>query len=402
MRVGIHAKFFMDWGGGVDFLRLIIRGLKQIQKNEEIHLTFLIPNQHVTSVNLIKDKVKKIMFSILRRPIISPKLSTHNLLNSFSNEGVFEWVYYPDNKSSFKEVCVQNNLDVILPCFWSLGKDFPIPWIGYIFDFQHKHFPNWFSDKDVEMRNKQFDTTLNESDFIIVNSKSVAKDIESFYAEIKPKIISLPFTPLFDFSTKPLGDLKYRFNLKDTYFLVSNQFWKHKNHITLFEAMGLLKKSHPNIQLVCTGEMKDYRNPDYINQLKNKIDNLGIKSSIIFTGYISKSDQKSLMYNAKAVIQPTLFEGGPGGGSVYEALGMGIPVVLSDIPVNREIDSSLVLFFESLNAKDLAQKMIEILNVSRMSENELISYHNVTEQILGSTIKEVVTLCQNTHAAKRA
>ncbi len=399
MRVGIHAKFFMDWGGGVDFLRILIRGVKQIQKEEHVELIFLVPNPSNSFQSNIKQAVKSVLFPMLNKPLLAPNLNANNLIQSFSDEGDFEWVYYTDTALAFKQICVQKELDIIVPCFQSLGPEFPIPWIGYVYDFQHKYLPDWFSKKDIKMRNMQFESTLTDASYVIVNAKSVKNDIAEFYKNTKSKILALPFTPLFDLRVYEMGDLVQKFNLSDDYFLVSNQFWKHKNHSTLFEAMAIFVQSHPKIKLVCTGEMKDYRNPEYIDLLSSQIERLGIKDNLILTGYISKSDQKKLMYNAKAILQPTLFEGGPGGGAVYEALGMGIPVVLSDISVNKEIENPLLLFFESLNAVDLANKMIEVLSLSRMSTNELYEYRVHSEKVLGAKMREAITDCKSLYVA---
>lgn len=399
MRVGIHAKFFMDWGGGVDFLRLIIRGLVQIQNEQEIELFFIVPIYSPSFIVRLKLAIKRIIFPIINKKLIEPNLDTSNLVNSFSGEGKFNWAYYKDNSSQFKEICIQKKLDIILPCFQSLGENFPIPWIGYVYDLQHRHLPELFSKKDINRRNLQFETTLKEASYVVVNAKSVKKDITQFYKNSCAKIIALPFTPLFDLRVYEKSNLVKKVNYSDDYFLVSNQFWKHKNHSTLFEAMAIFIKSHPTVKLVCTGEMKDYRNPEYIDLLSSQIEKLGIKDNLILTGYISKLEQKKIMYHAKAILQPTLFEGGPGGGSVYEALGMGIPVVLSDIPVNREIENPLILFFESLNAVDFANKMNDVLSFSRMSDIKLLDYKINSEKVLGAKINEAITACKSSYVA---
>ena len=63
------------------------------------------------------------------------------------------------------------------------------------------------------------------------------------------------------------------------------------------------------------------------------------------------------MRRAVAVLQPTLSEGGPGGGSVYDAVAVGTPVIASDIPVNREIEHESVRFFPARSAEKLVQEM---------------------------------------------
>jgi glycosyltransferase involved in cell wall biosynthesis len=67
------------------------------------------------------------------------------------------------------------------------------------------------------------------------------------------------------------------------------------------------------------------------------------------------------MRQASALIQPTLFEGGPGGGSVYDAMAVGTRAIVSDIPVNREIRDSHVTFFPAGSAQELANAMREVV-----------------------------------------
>ena len=53
------------------------------------------------------------------------------------------------------------------------------------------------------------------------------------------------------------------------------------------------------------------------------MDELGINDDVEIVGHIPKLDQIALLKNSIAVIQPTLFEGGPGGGSAYDAISLG-------------------------------------------------------------------------------
>ena len=95
---------------------------------------------------------------------------------------------------------------------------------------------------------------------------------------------------------------------------------------------------------------------------------LGIAERVKCLGFIPKTDQMALMRGAVAVIQPTLFEGGPGGGSVWEAVGLGIPALVSDIDVNREIKDAGVTFFRVGNSDELAARMQEVLRSSSVRE----------------------------------
>jgi glycosyltransferase involved in cell wall biosynthesis len=107
--------------------------------------------------------------------------------------------------------------------------------------------------------------------------------------------------------------------------------------------------------------MEEPRKPEYIEYLHKLIEDLSLEKQIHLLGYVDKLVQLEIMKSCIAVIQPTLFEGGPGGGSVYDALGLGSPVILSDIPVNLEIpnDFSNIMYFKAGDSEELAEKMIQ-------------------------------------------
>ena len=91
------------------------------------------------------------------------------------------------------------------------------------------------------------------------------------------------------------------------------------------------------------------------------LDTLGISERVHFLGHIPKFDQIGLLKGSIALVQPTLFEGGPGGGATYDAVSLGIPVLLSDIEVNQEIMTPEVYHFHQQNAEDLTQLMQKVL-----------------------------------------
>ena len=78
-----------------------------------------------------------------------------------------------------------------------------------------------------------------------------------------------------------------------------------------------------------------------------------------------KTEQIDLLKGAVAVIQPTLCEGGPGGGAVYDAVSLGIRAIVSDIPINRELsDETTVAFFSTGDPEALAEAMERTLETT--------------------------------------
>ena len=191
--------------------------------------------------------------------------------------------------------------------------------------------------------------------------------------------------------------IKYGIHENSNYFFSPNQFWQHKDHITAIKAMALFYEQYKltDIHLICTGEMHDYRAPGYIQSIQDLVKELQLEGKIHFLGYITKELQLSIMKNAISLVQPTLFEGGPGGGAVYEALAMGIRVVLSDIPVNKEISRSNCLFFEASNPQSLSNKMFEIISMPKLTEvqiahqqvADLDNFSDVLHKLMLKTVK---------------
>ena len=121
---------------------------------------------------------------------------------------------------------------------------------------------------------------------------------------------------------------------------------------------------------------------------------MGIDKKIVFLGLIPKPHQIQLMKSSIAVVQPTLFEGGPGGGSVYNAIALGIPAIVSDIQINKEIHEPNVSFFEAGNEIDLAQKMEKILlsPYQKPTINQLSKKGDLRLKLLSDTLSHIIDI----------
>jgi glycosyltransferase involved in cell wall biosynthesis len=133
------------------------------------------------------------------------------------------------------------------------------------------------------------------------------------------------------------------------YYLYVGNIKKHKGLTTLISAY---KKLNTSAKLYIVGDKENFRAKD------KRFANFAAKN-VIFTGQISDQELYKLLHNAKALIQPSLYEGF--GLPPLEALWLKTPVILSDIPVFKEIYAGLpVTFFKTSDSADLAEKMRNI------------------------------------------
>jgi glycosyltransferase involved in cell wall biosynthesis len=165
------------------------------------------------------------------------------------------------------------------------------------------------------------------------------------------------------------------------YYLYIGNIKKHKGLDTLISAY---EKLNTSAKLYIAGNKDNFRTKD------RRFDNFTAKN-IVFTGQISDQKLYEFLHNARALLQPSLYEGF--GLPPLEALWLKTPVVLSDIPVFREIYNGLpVTFFKTGDSADLAEKMRNIpQNVAYAPEKILKKY--AAAQIAGIIFNAINPLC---------
>jgi glycosyltransferase involved in cell wall biosynthesis len=360
LKIGIAANDFFRWSGGTDFLWTVTDSLLATPRAETAEFYLLVPD---SGVRLAWQRAREILTGKIQA---TP--GSRELCNNFLEFGNRIAIYHIDiGWRAVRRVADKLDLNALLPLTYSLGRNFPHSWLAYAYDFQHKYFPANFTTEILRERDKHFDELLTEARAVIVNSQATARDIARFVPQATARVFTLPFAPAPRpgwFEDRP--EILARYNVATPYFIISNQFWAHKDHATAFQAFRLIAKSNPSVSLVCTGLTAGATNPDYTRGLFESLERAGLKDRVQILGLIPKRNQIELLKNSCALIQPTLFEGGPGGGAVYDAVSLGVPAIVSDIPVNRELpDDDRIVFFPAGEAAALAARMEQQLIATR-------------------------------------
>lgn len=136
--------------------------------------------------------------------------------------------------------------------------------------------------------------------------------------------------------------------VKKDYFVYVGNIKKHKGLKTLVEAFGMAQEREMTTKLLIVGNSENFRTSD--RDVAGIINN---NPNIEFTGWVTNEKLVQLIAEAKALIQPSFYEGF--GIPPLEALYLGTNVVLSDIPVFKEIYTDLpVTFFKKGNSTQLS------------------------------------------------
>ncbi len=229
--------------------------------------------------------------------------------------------------------------------------------IGWLPDLQHRHLPQFFSEAEWRIRDRIVIDHLRECAVLLVSSEAARGDLLSYPESVSAKVVVLRFvaTPLGSAQIPENAALRTKYSLADRYFYLPNQFWAHKNHRVVVDALHSLGGA--GIQVVCTGDTRDYRQPGFYAQLAAVAEGLGDAFRVL--GLVPPADAAALMRECVAVINPSLFEGWST--TVEEAKSLGKRVLLSDIPVHREQDPRRSRYFDAQDPHDVARALEEAL-----------------------------------------
>ena len=247
--------------------------------------------------------------------------------------------------------------------FYYPGSNLPKKWIfnwgGWIPDFQYKYLAHLFSPNEIMDRENRNRHLAISAPILAFSSENAIKDYFKFFPQYKGNEFLLRFVNKTNeewLKQNPV-EVQKKLNLPDAYFIVCNQFWKHKDHGSIIRAMGILKNRNIHIDVVCTGSTKDFRNPDYFPSLIELAKSIGVESQFHVAGFISREDQIQLIRRSIAIIQPSLFEGWST--VVEDGRSLGKTIFLSNIDVHIEQAPPHAHYFKEQDAEELAN-LIEI------------------------------------------
>ncbi|GGG83337.1 glycosyltransferase family 4 protein [Paenibacillus radicis (ex Gao et al. 2016)] len=176
------------------------------------------------------------------------------------------------------------------------------------------------------------------------------------------------------------------------YIIYPSNTSPHKNHSNLLLALAQYKyrKQHP---LVLTGYLTEqlrFPFPNFASEFSwlptlssiMNTNQLQIDSDVYPLGFVSDQDIPALIKNAKALIMPSLSEGG-GSYPVEEALRLGTPVLCSDIPVMREHlsrHSAKIAWFDPHSPNSIVAALEELMkNYELYKTSAIQGIHDPTE-----------------------
>lgn len=208
--------------------------------------------------------------------------------------------------------------------------------------------------------------TITSNTHIVVQTHFIKKRFVEHFG-CKESNVHINFPDIERVNSKDIANFEYDFNYSN--FIYPATGLCYKNHFTLFRALYILKKQHPEIsdrvRIYITISQEKY--PEYIKYISR----YGLINNIFFIGQISRLKLFSMYKTSNGLLFPSTLE--TIGLPLLEAASMGIPILVSELEYAIEIlkDYEGAIFIPPYNYQYWADEIRKlVLSQKKYSEFE--------------------------------
>lgn len=231
------------------------------------------------------------------------------------------------------------------------------PTVGVIHDLMHLYetrFPE-VGDKPLHRRRQRHYRNLcTHATAVLVDSEVGRQHVEQAFPFAAGRVHPLPYiAPDYIHRGKIPDGFDTRYDLPGDFFFYPAQFWLHKNHERLIDALAIVREQAPNMHLVLAGSEKNAQ-----AMVRDRIEQLGLQSFVHIVGHVPDEDMPGFYRRARALVMPTFF--GPTNIPPLEAMAVGCPMALSRIYGMPAQVGDAALWFDPSSTEDIAAQLLRM------------------------------------------
>lgn len=353
MRMAFTLIGGKDWTGGYNYLLNLLQAVGRYQSDHLTPVLFVgeeVAGKDVDSFAAIPG------VEIVRTPLLNASRRTASLLQSmlWGRDGALQRLFQA------------HQIHVVFEAAQFFGWRLGIPAIAWIPDFQHKMLPHLFSRSAWWKREIGFRAQVIGRRTIMLSSADARLACERHYPSTRGHTRTVHFAvapgPKIPYpEARAIADL---YGLPKTFFFMPNQFWRHKNHELVLDALVILRQRGSQVVIAASGKQADPRDSFYFPGYQHRLKQLGLQNALSLLGLIPYAHLVAIMRASTAMLNPSLFEGWST--TVEEARAMGTPMVLSDLDVHREQMGAGAIYFDRYSAQSLADALSAFVPMSEL------------------------------------
>lgn len=201
-------------------------------------------------------------------------------------------------------------------------------YISTVWDVCHRdtpEFPEIRSSDSFFRRERHLKNFLSPAIVVIVDAEQSVDTIHQRYGVDRDKLQAMPFAPnpaLAETHSLDTSSVLKKHGLEPGYFFYPAQFWPHKNHVRILQALALLRERGKNYRMVFAGG-----DQGGLAHVKDEIKHLGLSEQVRSLGFVPGEDMRGLFSGSHAVVMPSYF--GPTNIPPLEAWTFDKPLIYS-------------------------------------------------------------------------
>jgi glycosyltransferase involved in cell wall biosynthesis len=260
-----------------------------------------------------------------------------------------------------------HRIDVVFESARFFGWRLPYPAVAWFPDFQHRRLPQLFPAAARWRREAGFRMQIASGRTVMLSSESSHRDFRKFYPGAKNEVCLVRFAtgPSPAFLTADPAEVVAQYQLPEKYFYLPNQFYTHKNHEVVVDALAILAQRGFDAVVCASGSTEDRRERGHFDEVMARVRSRGLESRFRHLGMIPLSHVYALLRACTGLINPSRSEGWST--TVEEAKSFGVPMILSDLDVHREQTNDTASYFGTDDPATLADHLVRVSQDSEVS-----------------------------------
>jgi len=210
--------------------------------------------------------------------------------------------------------------------------------------------------------------SIKAADHIVTVSEAMKDVIRQFFSGVPVSVIynGLNAESFNTFAKEEVLAVSSRYKLPERFILAVGHLEPRKNYLRLVEAISILRDEGHHLHLVIIGNDSGER-----NKIEEKIGAENLVGLIKIISGLTNAEVRCIYEECSLVVFPSVYEGF--GIPILEAMAAERPIILSNIPVFREITRDKYIYFSSDRVDEMVLTIKKVL-LSDSEKSRLVEY----------------------------
>ncbi|MGA7936641.1 MAG: hypothetical protein WCA35_24010, partial [Kovacikia sp.] len=191
LKIALIMQGHRGWLGGVEYIKNLILALGSLP--EEVRSTFEV---HLISEEPLDDDLHQQLAPYVKQ-YYSYNLDLQPLTYLNCSRWFLERKLLKTENPRLEPLLKKQGFDFIFPYAQATSKTSNYRAVAWISDFQHKYLPQFFTAKELNLRDQFYGSIAQSSEKVVLSSKTAAEDFKKFFPDSahKAQVLSFKTSP---------------------------------------------------------------------------------------------------------------------------------------------------------------------------------------------------------------